>query len=60
MSRLVLFLILFMTAVIWGAKKVHGYIISFEPQMVRSSFKDHLSSSNIDRHAVGYSKVTCR
>ena len=25
-----------------GTKKVHGYLISFEPQMVRSSFKDHL------------------
>ena len=24
-------------------KKVHGYLISFEPQMVRSSYKDHLS-----------------
>ena len=24
-------------------KKVHGYLISFEPQMVRSSYKDHPS-----------------
>ena len=32
-----------MTAVIWGQKKVHGYLISFEPQMLQSSFKDHLS-----------------
>ena len=24
-------------------KKVHGYIISFEPQMVQSSYKVHLS-----------------
>ena len=26
---------------IWG-KKVHGYLISFEPHMVQSSYKDHL------------------
>ena len=26
-----------------GTKKVHGYLISFEPQMIRSSYKDHLS-----------------
>ena len=25
------------------AKKVHGYLISFEPQMVRSLYKDHSS-----------------
>ena len=25
-------------------KKVHGYLISFEPQMVRSSYKDHVSN----------------
>ena len=24
-------------------KKVHGYLILFEPQMVRSSYKDHPS-----------------
>ena len=32
-----------MTAVTWEQKKVHGYLISFEPQMIRSSYKDHLS-----------------
>ena len=37
------FSILFMTAVFWEEKKVHGYLISFEPPMVQSSFKDHLS-----------------
>ena len=26
-----------------GTKKVHGYLISFEPQVVRSSYKDHLN-----------------
>ena len=26
-----------------GNKKVHGYLISFEPQMIRSSYKEHLS-----------------
>ena len=25
-----------------GAKKVHGYLISFEPRMVQSSYKDDL------------------
>ena len=32
-----------MTAVTWEQKKVHGYLMSFEPQMIRSSYKDHLS-----------------
>ena len=41
-------------------KKVPGYFISFEPQMVRSSNKDQLSKLNIDRHKVGCSKVTYR
>ena len=52
-----------------GTKKVLDYLISFEPQMVRS-YKDHLSKlfsrstklkyQNIDCQRVGYSKVTGR
>ena len=40
-------------------KKVHGYLIFFEPQMV-VCIKTTLVSSIIDCHRVGYSKVTYR
>ena len=45
-SRWVFFSILFFfcyDSSYLGQKKVQGYLISFEPQMVRSSFKGHLS-----------------
>ena len=32
---------LYDSSYLW-TKKVHGYLISFEPQMVRSSYNDHL------------------
>ena len=39
-------------------KKVYGYLLSLEPQMVEVHLKTTYVSSNIDCYRAGYSKVT--